>query len=334
VPDLHAFSKPLLFRLPPEAAHRLAVRGLRVVGSLFQVPDACKNPKLSKKVFGLTFPNPVGLAAGFDKQAELVDVWPRLGFGFVELGTFTAKAQPGNPKPRIFRLKPQAALINKMGFNNPGAGEAARRLKHFKDSGRWPACPVGINLGKSKVTPLEEAVDDYLFSLQQLKPYADYLVVNVSSPNTPGLRSLQESKPLKKLLSAVVKGAGRVPVLLKLAPDLTDPALKQAADTALSCRCAGLIATNTTLDRLVLGSKLGWPEGGLSGRPLLARSTEVLALLSKFTRGKIPLIGVGGILDAQDAKEKLEAGASLIQLYTGFVYRGPKLVEEICGALG
>lgn len=329
---LYELARPLLFSLSPEAAHRLALKGLRAAGPFLKPPSECLAPSLKRRFLDLDFPNPVGLAAGFDKHAELVDLWPKLGFGFMELGTFTARAQPGNPKPRIFRLAAQGALINRLGFNNPGAVEAARRLKAFKAAGRWPACPVGINLGKSKVTPLEEALEDYLFSLRALKPYASYVTINVSSPNTPGLRSLQEAKPLKKLLTALVKAARPLPVLLKLAPDLSDKALQEAAATALGCGCSGLIATNTTLDRGLLepGS---YPEGGLSGRPLTGPSTRVLALLAKFTRGRTCLVGVGGIMGAAEAQRKMEAGASLIQVYTGFVFRGPVLVREICGDL-
>ncbi len=323
--------RPLLFLLPPEAAHRLAMAALRAGGPLLPLlspwltdPD----PRHARVVMGLRFPNPVGLAAGFDKAAEAPDAWPRLGFGFMELGTFTALAQPGNPRPRVFRYPAQKALINSMGFNNPGAREAARRLGRLRESGRWPACPVGINLGKSKVTPLEGAVDDYLLSLEALLPHADYLTVNVSSPNTPGLRGLQEARPLKKLLKAVVRGAGRVPVLLKLAPDLEEKPLKQAAAVALECGCRGLIATNTTLARpgLPPGSH---PPGGLSGLPLRGASNRALKVLARFTRGRAALVASGGVFTARDMKEKMDLGADLVQVYTGFIYEGPGMVRRL-----
>ena len=287
---------------------------------------------MAKTLFGLKFPNPIGLAAGLDKQGELADVWEKVGFGFAELGTFTAKPQPGNAGPRIFRYPAQGSLINRMGFPNPGAEAAARSLKRIKEKGNWPSSPVGINIGKSKVTPLDGAVEDYLESLERLKPYADYVAVNVSSPNTPGLRKLQEAKPLKKLLTALVKKAGGKPVLLKLAPDLEEKPLKQAAETALSAGCAGLIATNTTLSREGLPEG-EYPEGGMSGRLLNRKSNDVLRTLFRFTRGEAPLVAVGGIFTAEDVFEKLEAGASLVQLYTGYIYEGPGLPARLCREL-
>lgn len=332
---MYQLLKPILFSFEPEAAHRLALGALSLsrpilpfLSPFLRVDD----PRLERHVFGLRFLNPVGLAAGLDKKAELTDAWEKVGFGFAELGTFTSLAQDGNPVPRVFRYPAQRALINKMGFPNPGAKEAANRLKALKESGRWPSAPVGINIGKSKVTPLEEAVEDYLESLAFLRPYADYFAVNVSSPNTPGLRKLQEAKPLKRLLAAVVKKAGGKPVLLKLAPDLEATALKQAADTALSVGCAGLIATNTTLSRQGLPGK-SHPEGGLSGGPLKKKATAVLESLSKFTQGKVPLVAVGGIFTAQDVREKLDAGASLVQVYTGYIYEGPSLPARLCRGL-
>jgi dihydroorotate dehydrogenase len=332
---LYKLIRPILFSLSPETAHHLALAGLRISKPLLPLLSpwlTVRDARLERKVFGLTFPNPVGLAAGLDKKGELADAWGKLGFGFAELGTFTALPQPGNEKPRVFRFPGQKALINRMGFPNPGAEEAARRLKGLKEGGNWPSIPIGINIGKSKLKKLEEATEDYLESLSYLKPYADYLAVNVSSPNTPGLRKLQEAKPLKKLLTALVKAASGKPVLLKLAPDLEEKPLKQAAETALSAGCAGLIATNTTLSRVEM-PPAHYPEGGLSGAPLRKKALKILETLHLFTRGRIPLVAVGGIFTAQDAREMLAAGASLVQVYTGYIYEGPTLPAQICKGL-
>jgi dihydroorotate dehydrogenase len=262
----------------------------------------------------------------------LVEAWAGAGFGFAELGTFTAKPQEGNSSPRVFRFPPQKALINRMGFPNPGAEAAAQRLRALWKSGHWPSIPVGINIGKSKVTPLEAAVEDYLESIFHLKLCGDYFAINVSSPNTPGLRKLQEAKPLKKLLTVLVKAAEGKPVLLKLAPDLSETGLKQAASVALSAGCAGLIATNTTLSRegLPVGE---YPEGGLSGAPLRKKALTALKTLSRFTKGRVPLIAVGGIFTGEDIRERMEAGASLIQVYTSYVYEGPGLPSRLCKEL-
>jgi len=332
---MYSLFKPLLFTLEPEVAHSLALTSLRLsepLLPLFSPGLRATHPSLEKTIFGLKFPNPIGLAAGLDKKASLTPVWEKIGFGFAELGTFTAQAQPGNPKPRVFRLPAQKALINRMGFPNPGAKAVAKRLKQLKEKGRWPQSPVGINLGKSKITALENAVEDYLESLEELGPYADYLAVNVSSPNTPGLRKLQEAKPLKALLRAFVRRAKGKPVLLKLAPDLQGKPLKEAADIALSAGCAGLIATNTTITRMNLPPG-DYPVGGLSGGPLREKADEVLRELSKFTKGKFPLIGVGGILTAEDVRRKFEAGASLVQIYTGYIYGGPGFPAALCRGL-
>jgi len=327
--------KSLLFSLPPEAAHSLALGSLKLSKPLLPLFSPFlikKDPRLSREVFGLTFPNPVGLAAGLDKKGELADAWGALGFGFAELGTFTALAQEGNPKPRVHRYPTQGALINRMGFPNPGAETVALALRTLKEAGRWPSIPIGINIGKSKVTPLEGAVDDYLASLSHLLPFSDYIAVNVSSPNTPGLRKLQEAKPLKRLLSAVVKASRGKPVLLKLAPDLSGVALKEAANAALSSRCVGLIATNTTLSRegLPPGSH---PEGGLSGKPLAGLALRKLKELAKFTKGRVPLVAVGGIFTAEDVRLRLEEGASLVQVYTSYIYEGPGLPARLCKGL-
>lgn len=313
----------------------MAVTGLKFSKPLLPLFSSWlrfQDPRLERKVFGLIFPNPVGLAAGLDKNGELADVWGRIGFGFAELGTFTALPQPGNEKPRVFRFSAQKALINRMGFPNLGAQAAASRLKRLKESGRWPSIPIGLNIGKSKVRPLEGAVEDYLESLEYLKPYADYIAVNVSSPNTPGLRKLQAAKPLKKLLAAIVKASSGKPVLLKLAPDLEPKPLKEAAATAVAAGCAGLIATNTTLSRegLPLGT---YPEGGLSGAPLKKKSLGILEDLARLTKGRVPLVAVGGIFTAQDAQERLEAGAGLVQVYTGYIYEGPGLPARLCRGL-
>ncbi|HEX8629998.1 MAG TPA: quinone-dependent dihydroorotate dehydrogenase [Catenuloplanes sp.] len=277
------------------------------------------------RVFGVDFPNPVGLAAGMDKNGVALPAWPALGFGFVEVGTVTAHPQPGNDRPRIFRLRASEAVINRMGFNNAGASALADRLAAV---GRLPV-PLGISLGKSKVTPLDEAVDDYLASAKALGPYADYLAVNVSSPNTPGLRTLQDRAHLDALLAALV---GEKPVLVKIAPDLTDHAVADLLQVCADRGAAGVIATNTTLGRHGLAPAdlpLGAQAGGLSGRPLTARAREVVAFVHRETGGALPVIGVGGILDPDDATRLFAAGASLVQLYTGFIYRGPGLVREI-----
>jgi dihydroorotate dehydrogenase len=332
---LYKLLKPILFSLEPEGAHHLAMGTLRLsrpLLPLFSPWLRTRDTRLEKNLFGLKFPNPIGLAAGLDKKGELADLWEKVGFGFAELGTFTAKAQPGNEGSRVFRYPAQKALINRMGFPNPGAETVARSLKALKESGCWPASPVGINIGKSKATSLEGAVEDYLESLEWLAPYADYVAVNVSSPNTPGLRKLQESKPLKKLLVALVKKAGKKPILLKLAPDLEEKPLKEAALTALGAGCAGLIATNTTLLREGLPPGT-YPEGGMSGGPLRKKSTAILKALARFTKGRVPLVAVGGIFTAGDVREKLEAGASLVQVYTGYIYEGPGLPARLCREL-
>jgi dihydroorotate dehydrogenase len=329
------FVRPALFSVSAETAHDLAIKSLRAVSNvpavLRQLERFAPRP-LPKTVFGLTFPNPVGLAAGFDKNGVAVPAWAALGFGFVEVGTVTAKAQPGNPKPRIFRYREHGALVNRLGFNNDGADVVAERLSELRGSGRWPAIPVGINLGKSKVTPIEHAVDDYLYSFRLLAPLADYVVLNVSSPNTPGLRSLQEHDALQQLLGAVANENQTVgkPLLLKIAPDLSPEDLHQVIATAEQSGMAGLIATNTTLDHSGIPSSLD-QTGGLSGRPLFAKSTEFVRAIR--ARSALPIIASGGIFDAGTAREKIAAGADLLQVYTGYVYRGPALLSEIVEGL-
>jgi len=281
----------------------------------------------------LKFKNPVGLAAGFDKNAEYIADMTNLGFGFIEIGTVTPKPQPGNDKPRMFRLVPDEALINRMGFNNQGADVAATRLKNLKDR---KGLLIGGNIGKNKVTPNEEAVNDYIYCFNALFDYVDYFVVNVSSPNTPGLRDLQEKEPLKHILNTlqslnIAKSAPK-PILLKIAPDLTDSQLDDIVEIVLETQIAGVIATNTTISREGLQSQqeLINEAGGVSGRPLTKRSTEVIRYLSEKSNKAFPIIGVGGIHSAKDAIEKLDAGASLIQVYTGFIYEGPGLIAKIC----
>jgi dihydroorotate dehydrogenase len=326
---------PLLFSLPPEAAHDLAIRNLRTISSLPSVLrkiEYFRPPPKPKTVFGLTFPNPIGLAAGFDKNGVALPALAALGFGFVEVGTVTGQAQPGNPKPRIFRYPAQQALINRLGFNNDGAEVVAARLLALRDSDRWPAIPVGINIGKSKVTPIENAVDDYLFSFRLLAPLADYVVLNVSSPNTPGLRSLQKHDALEALLGAiqVENQNARKPVLVKIAPDLSVPELEQIIAACEQHAIAGMIATNTTLDHSAIPSTRD-QTGGLSGQPLREKSTEFVRAIT--SRSSLPVIASGGITDAASAREKVEAGAQLLQVYTGFVYRGLGLLHEIAQAL-
>jgi dihydroorotate dehydrogenase len=312
--------------LPAEAAHNLALLGLRMTPPPLLQATFGATPQKPTKLFGLTFPNPVGLAAGMDKNASALRAWEALGFGFVEAGTITALAQPGNPKPRCFRYPSQQALINRMGFNNSGASVAAVRLARQKASGRWPRVPVGINIGKSKLTPNEQAASDYATSYKLLLPFGDYFVINVSSPNTPNLRALQDRDSLAEIIRTLKRINNIKPLLVKIAPDLTDEAVRDIAALAESEHLAGLIATNTTLDHSSL-PKDSDQQGGLSGTPLRQRSTEVLRILRSVT--DLPIVASGGIMDAASAHEKLEAGASLVQLYTGFVYHGPELIRDI-----
>ena len=333
---MYTLLRSLLFSMPPERAHEFATSNLQtllripgvaaLLGKMWKVEDE----RLTKEVFGLKFPNPVGLAAGFDKNAEFVDEMAALGFGFVEIGTVTPVPQPGNPKPRLFRLSKDKALINRMGFNNQGVDVAVERLKHRKSH-----IIVGGNIGKNKTTPNERAVEDYEVCFKRLFPYVDYFVVNVSSPNTPGLRELQEKGPLLNILNRLMELNRHQniqrPILLKIAPDLTNSQLNDIIDIVQQSGIQGIIATNTTISREGLQTGRQKVEsigaGGLSGRPLNKRSTEVIRYITQ--KSKIPVIGVGGILSADDALEKLDAGASLVQLYTGFIYEGPGLVKAI-----
>jgi dihydroorotate dehydrogenase len=327
--------RPIFFSLDAETAHHFALGCLRSAPSLpfaLQALRRFQPPMKPRTVFGLTFPNPIGLAAGFDKNGVALPAWAALGFGFVEIGTVTAKPQPGNPRPRIFRYPEQGALINRLGFNNDGAEVVATRLRHLRSKGRWPGIPVGINLGKSKVTPIEEAADDYLFSFRLLREFADYVVLNVSSPNTPGLRTLQAHGALESLLRAIQKEnqTARKPILVKIAPDLEVAELEQVLATCEASAIAGIIATNTTLDHAAVPTSRD-QAGGLSGQPLRSKSTELVHAIT--TRSHLPVIASGGIFDAENAREKLEAGAQLLQVYTGYVYRGPELLAEIVRGL-
>ena len=282
---------------------------------------------MEREVFGLKFKNPVGLAAGFDKDAKMFSELSDLGFGFIEIGTLTPKPQDGNPKKRLFRLKEDSAIINRMGFNNGGVDAAVERLKNNKN------VLIGGNIGKNKITANEDAVNDYIICFEKLFPVVDYFVVNVSSPNTPNLRALQEKEPLTKLLSELQKRNAekekQKPILLKIAPDLTDEQLLDIIDIVNETKIAGVIATNTTLSREGLVSSNKDETGGLSGKPLTKRSTEVIRFLSEKSGKAFPIIGVGGIHSAEDAIEKFDAGASLVQLYTGFIYEGPQLIHDI-----
>ena len=313
--------RPLLFALDPETAHHFALAFLRIAGPLLSKATDTPAPV---SALGLNFRHRIGLAAGLDKNGVALSAWEALGFSFVEIGTVTAQAQPGNPRPRIFRYPRERALINRLGFNNDGAEVIANRLKELRDRGGWPAIPVGINIGKSRVTPMERAVEDYLFSFHKLRTEADYIALNVSSPNTPGLRELQGGQRLDELLRAINAERGNLPLLVKIAPDLEPAALNEIVGVCEANNISGIIATNTTLDHSAIDRD---EEGGLSGAPLQKKSTAIIQEIAKKT--KIPLIGCGGILDASSAREKIEAGAKLLQIYTGFIYRGPKLVREL-----
>jgi dihydroorotate dehydrogenase len=346
--------RPILFRQDAEQAHDFTLKCLGrasrspltcgIIGSIYGAPG------LPVEVFGLEFPNPIGLAAGMDKFAAAVPAWEKLGFGFSELGGVTWHGQPGNPPSRMFRAIPDEAIVNRMGFNNPGAEAVAAKLAEWKKLGRWPDHPVGINLGKSKITPLGEAAEDYANSFRVLRGLADFFVVNVSSPNTPNLRQLQDKAALDEILAAIqelnvaasrqnavnqpsqekaalCRGAA-TPILVKIAPDLSFEALDEILELVSPRNIDGIVATNTTISRPptnnLAAQKIYSETGGLSGKPLRARSTEV---------GRLPIIGVGGIFDADDAWEKIAAGASLLQIYTGLVYEGPGITKEIVAGL-
>jgi dihydroorotate dehydrogenase len=323
--------RPALFALDAEKVHHMAMGALAAGAPLLYSFHAKHDVRLTRTVFGVRFPAPVGLAAGFDKNAVALPAWPALGFGFVEVGTITARAQEGNPRPRIFRVPEIQAIINRLGFNNEGADAIAVRLRLLEKSGRWPRIPVGINIGKSKATPLDEATSDYLLSFERLHHFGDYFVLNISSPNTPGLRSLQDRAALDELLGTVQRrNSARRPLLVKIAPDLQWTAIEEIIGLAHEHELAGIIATNTTIDHSYVPAPRE-QRGGLSGWPLRERATEIVRFIAERTH--LPIIAVGGIMSVDDALEKFDAGAALIQLYTGFIYEGPQLVREICHAL-
>lgn len=330
--------RPILFLFQPETIHKAVFTALRIAQSLpfglsmIRSLYKYESPGLKRTVLGIDFPNPIGLAAGMDKDAEVYEAFGAMGFGFVEIGTVTPKAQPGNEKPRVFRLPRNKALINRMGFNNRGVLNAAQNLQKRKSN-----LIIGGNIGKNKITPNEEALSDYLFAFNELFEFVDYFVVNVSSPNTPNLRELQEKEPLTRLLGAL-QAENRTrknpkPILLKIAPDLSDSQLDDIISIVTETGINGVVATNTTIAR----SGLDYPEnqisaiglGGLSGEPLRSRSTEVIQYLSEKSGGKFPIVAAGGVMSPQDAFEKLKAGASLVQIYTGFIYEGPGFVKQI-----
>lgn len=333
---MYPFLRSILFNLPPETSHHLALSSLKfaVRGPIaaFCTHRVAPQPVT---VMGMRFPNAVGLAAGLDKNADYLDALAGLGFGFIEVGTVTPRPQPGNPKPRLFRLPAAQALINRMGFNNNGIDYLIRRVSQARYRG-----VLGINIGKNKDTPTDKAVDDYLLCLQKAYPHAGYITVNISSPNTPGLRDLQKVTELSRLLAELLdkreqlttQHGKRVPLVLKIAPDLDEQAMDDIAGCLLAQRVDGLIVGNTTLSRPGLEDcPEGRESGGLSGKPLLPLATHVLKSMQARLKGEIPLIGVGGILTAADAAEKFNAGARLVQIYTGFIYRGPTLIREIAG---
>lgn len=332
--------RPTLFHLDPEFVHELVMSqlGWARLGKLVVKTLFCYDkPNLHQDVWDLTFRNPIGLAGGFDKNATCADIWELFGFSFFEIGTVTPRPQKGNPKPRLFRYPEMEAIVNRMGFNNDGSDTIAERLADEWIHRRQPHAIMGVSIGKQKETPaddIQKVIDDYRISLQRLYPFGDFFVVNVSSPNTPDLRSLQERKPLSELLYAMKNemyglegGTHPKPLCVKLAPDLSDDAIHEAVDVALECGVDGIVATNTT------NNTKGVESGGLSGKPLRERSTDVIRLIARHTGGRIPLIGCGGIFTAQDAIEKLEAGAWLVQIYTSFVYEGPQVVRSILKGL-
>lgn len=352
----HYIARPVLFQLDSERAHNLVISHLarasrsgclsNAIGKLFSAPE------MPVELFGLNFPNPVGLAAGMDKHAAAVPIWEKLGFGFCELGGVTWHAQEGNPKPRMFRAIEDEAVLNRMGFNNSGAPAVVAKLAEWKKLGRWPKHPVGINLGKSKVTPLERAAEDYANSFRVLRDYADFFVVNVSSPNTPNLRQLQDKAALNDILMAIqdVQKESRStyhsspitrhthkPILVKVAPDLSFEALDEILELVAPRNIAGIVATNTTILRPTTGDaacrKVYTETGGLSGKPLRTRSNEIIRHIYKQSRGSVPIIGVGGIFDADDALAKIMSGATLVQVYTGLVYEGAGIAKTIVKGL-
>ena len=329
--------KPWLFRLDAETAHTLTVKMMVIAHKLGMLKSVVTTPQQPRNVMGLTFPNALGLAAGMDKSASAVEAWGAIGFGSIEVGTLTPRPQPGNPKPRLFRLPEHEALINRMGFNNPGIHSAVKKLRH-----RRTKAIVGVNIGKNFDTPNEKAVDDYLICLKAAYPVADYVAVNISSPNTKGLRDLQAEGAVRELISALKKEQAAlkqehgktVPLLVKIAPDLNDMQIEALARVFNEQNIDGVIATNTTIDReAVAGHALAQETGGLSGAPVRDRSNLVLQAFRMLLKEQMPIIGVGGILNGADAAEKLKAGAALVQVYSGLVYRGPGLVRDVLSSI-
>jgi dihydroorotate dehydrogenase len=335
---LYSLLRPLLFALDAEKAHHLTLHALRIANSSGLLPlyvgNSVSDPAT---VFGLTFSNRIGLAAGLDKNADYIDALGALGFGFIEVGTVTPKPQTGNPQPRLFRAIPQRGIINRMGFNNLGVEHLLRNIQQRSYRG-----VLGVNIGKNATTPVENALEDYLFCLNAVYADCDYITVNLSSPNTPGLRDLQFGEPLKRLLEGLKNRQAQLqsqhgkykPLLVKIAPDLAESDINDIAQTFLQMQIDGVIATNTTIDKSALtGTALANEAGGLSGAPVYEKSTEVLQQLSQLLQGRIPLVGVGGIENGEQAKAKIAAGASLVQLYSGLIYRGPDLVRECAVAI-
>lgn len=338
---MYKLIKPLLFQFDPETIHYVVTGALRRANRIWGVKSLLKNlyqledKRLAREVLGLKFKNPLGLAAGFDKNASMIEELAEFGFGFIEIGTVTPLPQPGNEKPRMFRLPQDDALINRLGFNNQGVDVVAARLKQVQRKGLI----IGGNIGKNKLTSNEDAVNDYIKCFDRLFDVVDYFVVNVSSPNTPGLRELQEKEPLKHILNTLQQRNNKNqitrPILLKIAPDLTNSQLDDIIEIVMETKIAGVIATNTTISRddLLSSENLKKESGGLSGKPLTMRSTEVIRYLSKHSNKSFVIVGVGGIHSPEDALEKIQAGASLIQIYTGFIYEGPGLIKRILNGL-
>ncbi|MDI9634705.1 quinone-dependent dihydroorotate dehydrogenase [Kamptonema cortianum] len=314
----------LLFSLDAETAHNLALSAIR---KGWVKTSTIQDSRLHRNAFGIDFPNPIGLAAGFDKNGLALNQWKNLGFGFIEVGTVTRHAQPGNPKPRLFRIPSEYAIVNRMGFNNQGADALAKRLEKAS-----PGIPVGVNIGKSKVTELVDAPEDYAYSFKLLSPLCDYIVVNVSSPNTPGLRTLQDKEPLTKILWRLREIDGIKPLLVKISPDMEESGLDDVVEAARDFGLAGIVATNTSIRRDVLSSNPN-QDGGLSGRPIRLLANETLKSLKQRVGEDLEIIGVGGIESANDIREKFELGASLVQVYSGWVYNGPNFVNELCRGL-
>ncbi len=335
---MYSIAKKILFKLDPEVAHELSLDGLGAAERLHLLQAFMgKAVEAPIEVMGLRFPNAVGLAAGMDKNADFYNALGQLGFGFIEVGTVTPKPQPGNPQPRLFRLVEQSAVINRMGFNNKGVSHLVNQVKKRRYSG-----VLGINIGKNKITPEQQALDDYLISLEAVYEYADYVAINISSPNTPGLRNLQFGDVFEKLLKGIKEKQAqlsdrygrKVPIAVKIAPDMTNDETRQIADQLIKHQYEGIIATNTTVSREGVENSIHAAEaGGLSGAPVRDKSTHTIKVLAEHLQGQIPVIGVGGIMSASDAVEKIEAGASLVQLYSGFIFGGPELVSDSARAI-